>query len=465
MKRKLSVVLILFLALFSLLAKTLPERVMIGAGNDKWRMGITRNLDDQLSYTEHLRVFYPKWHVSLDMESITNRGYTDVDDSAFYRGRYDVMALTVGIPMPFMIGDNWALNVEPVVGIEAFGDFRLDVVQNYEHKIKHVDITNMHYESLGKKIVPIGEVSFNFQYEFMPKLSAGFEVVTSYSAWYESVQFTAFNSSVGNEGASFRAYVGYDWIQTHTDNVTQKLRNQAMSGFEFGFNLDTGLFGFEYIAYPESRFGYGILYLDLMGFSEGRRTWKSSDLNVSMGFSWWEGSPFCDNQIEYSLGDKLALVLNNRYVSGFKTSPYIDVQTLRVERDYMMNSLGLKFSPWHDLLGGWVVPYVEAAAGVASFRICELRNHVPSAVEPFNDLGYKLFLEMEGTVGLTLIPEGKLRFSGASYMFSVFAGLVYIPSYENAGSYIKQDHYRDADWSLGPVQPRVGFAGKLGLDF
>ena len=79
MKRCVSIIFILCIMLVPLCADNklwIPNSLIIGMGNDKWDIGVlSYNADDQLSFSEHIRLSAPIWSLNLNMMAISNRGW------------------------------------------------------------------------------------------------------------------------------------------------------------------------------------------------------------------------------------------------------------------------------------------------------------------------------------------------------------------------------------------------------
>ena len=51
------------------------ERILLGTGNDMWTMGLSRNDDDQLSYSALFSIEFKNAYLNAEFQGITNRGY------------------------------------------------------------------------------------------------------------------------------------------------------------------------------------------------------------------------------------------------------------------------------------------------------------------------------------------------------------------------------------------------------
>ena len=99
-----------FLSDFRKKESYIPDHVYLYTGNDLFNFGITRNDDDQQSYSFDLQVEAPLWYVRFNANGITNRGWRDGWDPNDYtkprspgapviRGRYDSLETVAGLKL------------------------------------------------------------------------------------------------------------------------------------------------------------------------------------------------------------------------------------------------------------------------------------------------------------------------------------------------------------------------------
>ncbi len=62
----------------------IPDHVYLYTGNDLFNYGISRNDDDQLSYSFDFQVEAPLWFMRFNANGITNRGWRDGWDMTDY---------------------------------------------------------------------------------------------------------------------------------------------------------------------------------------------------------------------------------------------------------------------------------------------------------------------------------------------------------------------------------------------
>lgn len=55
----------------------IPDNILLMTGNDKFNYGISRNDDDQLSYSFDFKVESPLWYLQFDANGFTDRGYRE----------------------------------------------------------------------------------------------------------------------------------------------------------------------------------------------------------------------------------------------------------------------------------------------------------------------------------------------------------------------------------------------------
>ncbi len=92
------------------------KSVNLALGNDKRTYGLSRNDDDQLSFSEHVAIEAQSWYLRANLKGITNRGWktgwdirdesiSDTSEDDFYSGRLDVTEIRFGLNYNHTIND------------------------------------------------------------------------------------------------------------------------------------------------------------------------------------------------------------------------------------------------------------------------------------------------------------------------------------------------------------------------
>ena len=448
---------------FSLEIQKNNLRVFVGTGNDKFSNSISQNKDDQLTATTEIHAIFPYLFLDINLNSITNRGYKSklTDSQTFTSGRYDELFIKTGTTVNLLNDSGFSIDFIPEAGFGFLGNFGMELAQNANHKMSKVDKVELKYEKFSKPFIPIINSKISFSYTPVEFIKTHFSFASNNSIFYTTEQDITLGAVVGNK-TKFNLFAGYNWNQTHNESQTLKILKNTMQGFNYGFNIDTGFAKFDYITYTASRFGIGTISIDFMGLKA--HNWQQSNIHYFTGVSHIIGTEFLENQLQSKTYHNFSFYFNNKYVSGFKTNT-VNPSEYRYERDYIINTAGIKYEYPLAFTQNWFTPYIELGTGIATFGLQRLANQIPEA--DFNSYKYetKNFWEMEANIGFDIVPQGMLNFGNSTYSMTVYAGTLIIPEYKKAGAQIKQDTYRTGDWTLKAFEIQYGFMIHMGLDF
>lgn len=438
-------------------------KVYAATQNDKFSFGISQNKDDQYTASNELHVVFPYFYFDFYINAITNRGSkSDMQNPAtFTSGRYDELITKAGLTLNLLDYSDFKIDVTPKAGFCILGNFGMEAEQNLNHKMSRVNDVNLDYEKFNHPFAPVLDFKLSLSYKPLDFITTRLDIISNNTIFYTTDQSITINSTFGTK-TLFNIFAGYNWNQLHASSPTLKVYKDYTQGFNFGFNLDTGLVKIDYITYPKDRYGYGTVSLDFMSFTDN--SWKQTDLNLFVGLSCMISTEFLETQIQTNKIGPVSLYLKNKYVSGFKTNK-VNPSPYRYERDYEIITAGVKYEQPLAFIQNWITPYIELGTGIASFGIQQLSNHIPDAPADSYNLGTQSFWELEAIAGLDIVPQGMLNFGNSTYSLTVFAGTVIIPQYKKATEKIKQDTYRTKNWKLNPVELIYGFAVHMGLDF
>ena len=339
----------------------------------------------------------------------------------------------------------------------------MGIAQNLNHKLSCVDKVNLDYEHFSNPFAPIinSIISFDYIPPAADFIKIRLELESDNIINYSTGQKLSVNTAYG-KNTIFNLFAGYSWNQTHNNSYTLKQYKTFTEGFNYGFNLDTGLLKFDYITWSDSNYGYGTISLDFINIQ--KHNWQKTDINFYTGLSFFINTEFLETQVQTAPVNNFSIYLNEKYVSGFKTNK-INPSPYRYERDYELLTMGIKYEQPLPFLQNWVTPYVELGTGIASFGIQKLANHLPDLYSDSYKYDTKFFWQLQANLGLDIIPQGLLNFGSAAYSLTVFAGTIFIPDSAGATKQIMQDTYRTDDWKLQPFEFVFGFALHMGLDF
>lgn len=438
-------------------------RLFAATQNDKFSFGISQNKDDQFTASNEVHLVFPYFYFDLNINAITNRGSktNPLDPATFTSGRYDELIAKAGLTVNLFDNSDFKLDLTPKAGFCILGNFGMEWEQNLNHKLSNINDVNLDYEKFSRPFAPVVDCKLSASYQPLDFIKTQLDITSNNSIFYATEQTVTFNSTFGTK-TLFNIFAGYTWNQTHTPSPTLKVYKDYTNGFNFGFNLDTGLVKIDYITYPNNRYGYGTVSLDVMSFTKS--TWQQTDLNLFIGLSYLINTEFLETQIQTNKTGPVAFYLKDKYVSGFKTNK-VNPSPYRYERDYQIITAGVKYEQPLSFTQNWLTPYIEIGTGIASFGIQQLCNHIPDSTAGSYNLGTKSYWELEAIAGLDIVPQGLLNFGNAAYSLTVFAGAVIIPQAKKATAHITQDTYRTATWKLNPVEFIYGFAVHMALDF
>ena len=442
-----------FATVFSLEIKKNEPRVLAVTANDKFTYGLSQNKDDQLTATTELHFILPCFFIDINDNSITNR--------FFPGGRYDELIIKAGTSLKLFNTEPFEIVFTPLSGFCFLGNFGMGFAQNMNHQISCVDEVVLEYEHFEKPFSPVFNAAVSFSYKPMDFVKLTLDLASNNAIFYTTDQSASVNATFGNK-TTVNIFTGYKWNQTHASSTALKAYKDQTKGFNYGFNIDTGLFKFDFITYPQSRNGLGSICMDFMNFKN--HNWERSDLNFYTGLCYFINTEFLETQIESKIYQNFSIYLNNKYVSGFKTNK-VNPSPYRYERDYETMTVGLKYEQPLTILNNWITPYVEVGTGAAMFGLQKLAYHLPNKNSDVYKYDTKDFWQIEANIGLDIFPQGMLNFGNATYSLTVYAGTIFIPDSARATKQIKLDTYRTTNWQLHPFEFKWGFALHMGLDF
>ena len=461
-----SVILLFMILISKSFALEIPKnrlRIFAATTNDKFSYGISQNKDDQLTASNEIHVIFPYLFLDINLNGITNRGTkTDFDNPlTFTSGRYDELIIKSGIPVSLFSDTFFDIDFISEIGFCLLGNYGMEFEQNLNHQSSGINAVNLKYEDFEYPFSPLINSKLSISFKPLYYLKFQFSFSSNNYIFYKTDQNISLNTFIGNK-TLLNIFAGYTWNQFWCSSSTLKTYNNVTEGFNFGFNLDTGLIKLDFINYSKTNYGLGTINVDFMNLFN--HNWEKTDIHLYTGMSFFIGTEFLETQIQTKSFYNFSLYYNNKYVSGFKTNN-INPSEYRYERDYVINTIGVKYEQPLPFIKNWITPYIELGTGIASFGIQKLANHIPDSKYDYYKYDTKLFWELEANIGFDIIPQGFLNFGNSSYSLTIFAGTIFIPDYVNATKQIKLDTYQNNDWSLNPFEFKFGFAVHFGLDF
>ena len=485
-----------------------PDHVLLYTGNDLFSYGITRNDDDQLSYSFDFKVEAPIWYMRWDLNGITNRGWRDGWDMRDYdkefdegaeinRGRYDSIEGVVGLKLRPM-EDKFYLHIYPEVGLALLGDYGWVWAQNMIHKIGNIHLVDLPYDNPGQKTARMmlnARVNAGYKLFGLSRTSliVEAEASTKNILGFQSENYLLARVSVSTETHDIIGFhAGYMFASALTDSptYTQDLYLRYLRGWSAGFTVDTGLIFIKYTGNLESHYGYGYMGVDAMGFF-APRSWKETDAYLRFAKSSFYGHFYNLLSVGIPVSGHLEVIVKNSYLGGEPLSPKEEAQAdlnkdARLKQDYSFFTLGVRINA-HGFLSDYVNPYLEVALGLQKFVVYILNNqvvdpedmiggYVPSAEflyhdnEPFD----KIFGLVSIEAGIDILPESLVVFQDTSMQLEVFGGVNVIIGgntkeislYRYINKFwetLDSKYLEDLGWKARFV-PYYGFGVKFGFD-
>lgn len=499
MKKILSCVLVILILVSSLSASSEGEEwalssVKLSIGNDKYAYGLSRNDDDQLSYSEHISLSGERWYVKANLKGITNRGWKkgwdirnddvlDDDESHFYHGRLDVTEIMAGLNYSFVLSDRFNVTLSPETGFFLSGYTGYDYLQNLIHRIAKIHRVDLPYDYSDVRFHYYLGAESNLYWNIASLKSSSLSLVLGASAssafGFESSEKLTATLTVQNDYSEILALTfGWNWTREHNASATMELYSRYTSGPYAAYRINTGLFTLDYFTELGNHFGYAVLSADIMSFFHPT-LWQENNFYLSMGFAKMIGLKFQEQELNWPLSERWSVVLKNRYVAGYPTDSTGELvekpdRTIRVKQGHVMDTLGLEFSYPVAALDNWVTPYVSLSLGYMRWDLTILSNMIEAISFPSMNFRYgegsgkydhSFVCDIEG--GVTLIPEGLISFNSCSLTLSLFFGLSYVTgdfvSYYRLTAENRSVAEESIDWKDNFI-PRWGLTLNFGFD-
>ncbi len=484
----------------------IPDHIVLTTGNDKFNYGISRNDDDQLSYSFGLQVESPLWYMHFDANGITNRGWRDGWDmtnyettynpgAQVYRGRYDSLETVFGLRLR-PIEDKFYLHIYPDVGFALVGDYGWEIGQNLVHRIAKIREVDLPYDNDGAKRVFLmldGRVNAGFKFLSLERSNLIIELEASSK---NILGFQSENQILGRVSISTLTHdllgfhFGYMYSTALGDypSDTRDLYIRYLNGLRVGFTVDTGIISLKYTATPKTNYGYGYLGINVMGFFEPK-TWKESDAYLRLSLSKLYDRNYYYTSVGIPFSDRFDFVLKTAFLGGNPLSPSQESSTdlteeVRYKREYSSISVGFRYN-FPELLYDYISPYVELSAGLQLFEVYELCNQLnDEAMEVYGSFPSSYWYDSEThymllnlEAGLNILPEDLLVFQDASFEIEAFGGVNFIIGgetddisiYRNLNKYWEADsseeakYLEDMGWKARFI-PYFGVGFKIGID-
>lgn len=494
MKKNSCILLLLLLAVLPLSAANpwAVDSIKLGLGNDKWAYGLSRNDDDQLSYSEHVAIEAERWFLRMDLDGITNRGWrtgwsiydpavTDFNLNDFYHGRIDYALINAGLKWDVVFPRLLDIHIEPSIGVAAAGYMHFDFLQNMLHKLTHIHPVELPYDwDNGLYFYPYQSLLISnslhihdFEKSF---LALGVDLFAEASYGFSSSEHVTGRVSLQNEASTYLSLsIGYMASQSWSASSTMELYNRYINGPFAEILINAGFISVDYYTFLSNHFGYGRFTVDVMKIFEPS-TWVQSDVSYAMGFSRMLGITFNESEVGFPILDSgFSLVLKNRYVAGYPIDSAFEQGSVlssaaRLKRAFTSATVGVKYEYPLQALKKWVAPYGALSAGMAYWRQDYLFNMNYIFEEGNEDIGvpsistnpvYNFIIDAE--VGLSLMPEGFIRMGNTTLRLSVFAGAFWVV---NSSSLTDPwyGYYEASELLWGCIVPRFGALASFGFD-
>ncbi len=483
----------------------IPDHIIITTGNDKFNTGISRNDDDQLSYSFGLKVESPLWYMHLDANGITNRGWRDgwdmtdyevpcTENSSVYRGRYDSIETVFGLRLR-PIEDTFYLHIYPDVGLALVGYYNWEWAQNVVHKVAKIREVDLPYDNDGARnafMMLDGRVNAGFKFFSFSRTN----LIAEVEAFTKNILgFQSENQILGRVSVSTKTHdlLGFHLGYMHSmalgdyPSDTRDLYIRYLNGFRFGFTIDTGIISLKYTATPKTNYGYGYLGVNVLGFFEPK-TWKESDAYLRLSLSRLYDRNYYYISVGIPCSDHFDFVIKNAFLGGNPLDASEEsvsdlTKEERYKREYSSGSLGIRYN-LPELIHGIISPYIELSAGIQVFEIYTLYNQLDDeyldgrdnpSMYWFDETTHFLLVNLEG--GANILPENLMIFQDSSFQIDLFGGVNVIfggttseiSMYRNIHKFWKADDDDETDYLVdmgwkARFIPYFGVGLKIGFD-
>lgn len=440
-------VLIILLSCSFLFASSNPwalKSINLGLGNDKWAYGISRNDDDQLSYSEHVSLSADRWYFNANLDGITNRGWKtgwdiknesieDGKDSDFYDGRIDITELIAGYRWNIYKSKLLTIDAAPETGLVLAGNMHFDYLQNLIHKISKIHEVSLPYDFEDVKPYYYAGLTTSARLHAYKLEKSEFDIAftakVNSAICFESAEDISIKLALENGYNDFVSFsFGYKWVQEHNSSSTMELYNRYLNGPYFSYTINTGLLSLRYFSELTNHFGYAIYSVDIMSLMR-HPIWTESDIYYSAGISFLNKMIFNEQELEVYLTPHWSGILKNRYVAGYpidKEGEKVKDMTMdaREKQAYSAYTLGAKYR--YSFLNGYLTPYVSMSLGFMKWNITLLLNMQRESLWPSMDWSTFFSFALDAELGLTILPEGLLKADSTTVSLTLFTGLSYV---------------------------------------
>ena len=475
MKRCVSIIFILCIMLVPLCADNklwIPNSLIIGMGNDKWDIGVlSYNADDQLSFSEHIRLSAPIWSLNLNMMAISNRGWQNgwevgndeaIGDGIKFDGRYDVTDLSFSLNLNLLENDLLFIKLKPEIGISIVGDQGYDEIQNNFHKLLKIATLNIPYDTKGNEV----KLLLNGEIESAIKLP-----LSSYLSLGSKIQYTSTFSTIGSfyialgNFDNFNLSLSYTLVSSRSKWKTQEVYFEHLKGPSLGLSINSGFMKLKFYSNLLTRNGYGIISFDVLSLFE-KPTWRESDIYLTFSQFKQIYSYFYDVTFSYPLDNsKLALALSIRYLADNQSFVSLEKNVSAEYKqqyrksfngffagvNYQYNNSFLPFTPYLNLKGGVLIWQVIIQRNML------INNDIRKIIYP---MIYSFTLDFE--LGLKLFQNFTIKTKNTELKFIINVGLTLINNPKEVKSYLKD--ITDNSESISYFLPRIGCGVELGFD-
>ncbi len=461
----------------------IPQSALIGLGNDKWSFGFSINNDDQLSFSESIRLEAPVWYFYADFDGITNRGWKDgwttgVDSiydpgigGEFYQGRYDLYKFVFGLNIDLINNSILDIYAKPEAGLALAGNLGQDFCQNLVHKMSGIPQVHIPYEKgfktlaslnldlgIDLKLYKLG----SYYLTFSPELR--FDNLIGFS----SQQLLSAGVSVKNSDRSLLSVnFGYEWAQSFSSWETEKLYADFLNGVTVNFEINAGFLRLDYYSTWSNAYGYGVYSIDVMSLFE-KPTYKKTDFYYYIGFARLMRSNFHESELGVKLNDGFSVIYKNRYIAG--EAFYVDnlksnyTDNTRYKKNISSHLVGFAYDYSFDQTKNYLDLYAEFSLGLMHWDVRNLTNMDPEATVPWitEERMYSFMADVE--VGLNILPEGLIKTLNNTYTIRLGLGCSWISNYNDVElDTVGNELNKDIKDMYGFV-PRVSVGVNVGFD-
>lgn len=469
---------VLLFALISVLSQLFSfevERIILGTGNDMWTFGMSRNDDDQLSYSALALIELENSEISFEAQGITNRGYKDgwipgqsnYSESNYYNGRYDSAILLYKRNID-KFKDNLYGSFNIGIGLQAIGKMGFDFFQNSNHDILKIHGVTIPYDVDKTDLHPYLTVDLEAAlclHAFpSSKLFAGCYIKGFNSIDFQKGMSVGTKLSVVRDSKDILSFsLGMAKTTSKSDLSTANLYSRFLNNAKTNLLIDTGLLTISYEGFLNTGYGFTRIGMNVLPLKDAFN-WKRSDFNAMLGMTYMMHDELWTIRASMPIRrTHFSLFIENRNVSGDPIDQRKELTAKIDEQGRLKKQINGIFVGLNTTFKLYFLDlYANLSFGLMDIQFYKLTNTIPSSNYPYINLGKATMYAFDIAYGITLLPESLIINGYANYRVSIEGGVTILTNANDAYDLIcKYDSIEKN--KLGNVIPKLTVLLNVGL--